>query len=375
MDCFDNIIGLSNVECECTEGGRPVDYDTSLSGLFISQLLDVDELDGLAGCERTFWDAMAEARFLAVKKFQEVFNANASAKARLLYPSYSGYLGRTNGTEKLVSAYDYAGLRIYTNGLKSGYWNLKSVVAHFEQTGTVTAGVFQRIGESAYQVGADITLNTVAGRPTETAVNRRYPLMDQFGGRADYFLAYIYDEGYRPIVSEINCGPCQNKFYPETSLSSWLPGTYKDHGLWHNYLAVGGFEADSMDDDIEVLNLSTLSNSVTRTTNGLAIQVELGCDLTAGLCGLVNNFDANPVAMSVATAIQLMSAVYLTEKRVYSTKANRNNLAGKEDNKKRAAGWEGDFYEIMKFLNATVSPEANDCLGCKPWSTIKPLLG
>ncbi len=375
-DCFEYIIGLSDRDCECNEGGRPEDYNESLSGLFISQLLPEEELESLAGCDRTFWDSLAEARFLAVRKVQEVFNANVLKKSRLLYPTYSGYLGKTNGSEKLVSTKDYAGLRIQTNGLKSGYINIKSVVANFEATGTVTAAIYQKIGDEAVQVGDDITLNTVANRPTETAVNRRLPLMDTYGGRAEYFLAYIYDEDFRPILSEVICGPCSGKFYPETNFTNWHPGGYTNpHGMWHNYLAVGGFTADSIAGDITIIDASELGTMVSRETNGLSLQIELGCDLIAGLCGLVNNFDSNPVAMSVATAVHLMSGVILVEKRVNSSLPNRGNITNKEGYKKLAAGWEDEFFGVMKFLTDSVSPEANDCLGCKPYSTIKPLLG
>jgi hypothetical protein len=105
--------------------------------------------------------------------------------------------------------------------------------------------------------------------------------------------------------------------------------------------------------------------------NGLSFEMELGCDMAAGLCAVVSGFDSNPWAMSAATAIQLAAASEIVHRRLTTSQLNRNNVVNREALQSAAERWEGQYAEILTYLSSNVPETVNDCLECKPKMTMQ----
>ena len=75
-DCYQDIIGLYNGDCDCLDG-RPLDYNVSDSGLYISDLLEPKFIDGLLNCDQgdSVWELMEIVRDLAIRYFIADSNA------------------------------------------------------------------------------------------------------------------------------------------------------------------------------------------------------------------------------------------------------------------------------------------------------------
>ena len=100
--------------------------------------------------------------------------------------------------------------------------------------------------------------------------------------------------------------------------------------------------------------------------NGLCLEIEVGCDMAQGLCGMVQAFGSNQYAMSVATAIQRRSAAYLIARRLNSSQPNRANAVNREHLVKTVGQWEGEYAEIVQWLSQNLPATSLDCFECQP---------
>ena len=331
-------------------------YNVSKSGLFITDLMPEEEIHGLQSCDKTIWDLYTKARQTAIKDFQAALNATMSSRYKAKAPAWRGYIGESKGSTYLTTASQYVGVRIRTNGMRSGYLKITRILAMFSATGTVTATVYDQHGNV---VAPAFSIDTLGGKQCITDVNLSLPLLGDFQQEQDYFLVYEYDANNRPKLNEINCG-CDG-WRPFRDVNNFPSGTiHPGHRGWHNFALVGGWTGDSVSD------FSSAPDVVSEYMNGVCLEVELGCDMAAGLCGMVDTFGANPFAMSVATAIQRKAAAWLVRRRLGTSLPNRNNMVNREDLGKLAQAWEAEYLEILNYLANNAPETASDCFECKP---------
>ena len=93
LDCLNNIIGLSDTDCNCWDSSKPVDFDTlneSLSGLYVSQpnTIPIRWTNGAADCENGgVWDLLIQARKDAVRDLVADFlAANSQVRKEQFLP-------------------------------------------------------------------------------------------------------------------------------------------------------------------------------------------------------------------------------------------------------------------------------------------------
>ncbi len=342
-------------------------YSQSDSGLFITDLLPEEEIAALASCDQTLWDLMEKSRSIAIKEFRAALGATLTRRYDPKFSAFDGNIGETKHTGYLASAKSYAGVRIRTNGMRSGYLKITNILALFETTGTVNITIYDSAGTV---VVPSFPITTVGGGKSVTPVDITLPLLGDFEHEQDYFIVYSYSGANRPALNKTYCG-CDRAFTPVTDVNTFTPAgydpafssakhQYRGRYAWHNFIMLGGWEGDS------VSGFSDAPDQVTEYMNGLCLQIEVGCDMARGLCGMVQTFGANEYAMSVATAIQRRAAAYLVERRLRSSQPNRANAVNRDELAKSAATWMAEFSEIVQWLSQNLPATSLDCFECKP---------
>lgn len=341
------------------------EYTQSDSGLYITDLLPEEEIDGLQGCDDTLWDLMVKARQVAISEFQAALNTTMTRRFKVKRQTFSGFVGEPKGAQYMATTPVYAGIRIRTNPIRSGYLKIKRIMAMFEATGTISCTIYNKAGVA---VSPSFNVSTLAGQRAVTDINMTLPLLADFETEQDYFLVYAFNPANKPKLNLTVCGCGINKFTPVTDVNNYPVLTdYTENRSWHNFFMCGGWEQDD-------LNFDNSPDQVAVYMNGLALEVEAGCDMAQGLCSMLGSFSANQYAMSVAMAIQRKSAAWLVKRRRSSSVPNRNNLIITEGLKADLERWEGEFAEIMQFLTSNIPANANDCLDCRARTTVQSIL-
>ncbi len=338
-------------------------YNVSGSGLYISDLMPEEEIAGLQACDETVWTLYQRAREIAIKDFVRDLNVSLQRRFKTRFPTWKDFIGNKKYEGRLTSSSAYAGVRIRTNGLRSGYLKITKIITLFEESGTLALTIYDQDGAV---VTPQFNVTTTAGAKSVTSVNILLPLRDDMTDEQDYYIVYEYDSGNKGALNKLYCAPCNAglRFSPTLNVETYslsgpnLPGNHAQ--AWHNFFAMGGWEGDSVTD------FSNSSDEMSQYLNGLGFEIETGCDMNAGLCSVVSGFDGNPWAMSAATAIQYRAAAWLVERRTNTSIVKRQNTVNKETILNAAEKWEGQYAEILTYLASNVPETVNDCLECKP---------
>ena len=332
---------LANVP---TAVGIPA-YSESDSGLYITDLLPEEEVAALAACDETLWDLFAKARDIAIKEFRSALNTTIARRFSPKLPAFRGSIGETTG-DYLTTTDAFAGVRIRTNAMKSGYLKISRIMALFQKSGTVTVTIYDQHGTVVVPAFA---ITTAAGGKAITEVNITLPLLGDFQAEQDYFVVYTYDPDNKPRQNKITCS-CNKTFTPTLSADGYSAHDrrrgqprYTGAQAWHNFVMVGGWTGDS------VADFSDAPDAVTPYLNGLVLDVEIGCDMSAGLCALVETFGANEHAMSAAMAIQRKAAAWLVNRRYTSSAPTRAGAVNREELMNAARRWEAEYSEIVNY--------------------------
>ena len=353
-------------------------YTESMSGLYITDLLPEEEIKGLEGCDKTIWDVISKARETAIKDFKGALNATLAQRYKVKYNTFKGFVGSDKNAGTLSTANQYAGIRIRTAGMRSGYLKITRIMTMFSAVGTITATVYkarimdEATGDTDLEVVVPAFTLSTANGPSITNVNIELPLLGDFSDCQDYLLVYEYDAGNAPRLNKLYCQPCSgNTVMPIDYNANNYPSLreYPAKIAWHNFFMIGGWEGDLAAGQTEI------PAQATEYLNGMSLEVEAGCDMSAGLCGMVETFGANPFAMGVATAIQRRAAAILMRKRLSSSQPNRNNAVNREGIEKEVRTWEAEYLEVVNYLSSNMPETANDCLECKPRVRTGGILG
>jgi len=335
------------------------DYNVSKSGLFLTDLLPVSTLQGLKTCSETMWQVLRNTKSLAIKETVQSLNAVMNRKNSKRHKEYQGFIGG-DGDSYLTSTKTYAGIRIRTNPVRSGYLRINAIATQFQASGTVNLTIYSGDGTV---MTTQIALRTVAGKKTINKVGLTLPMLSDFDECQDYYLLYSFDADNKPRLNKTFCPGCnKNVVAPITyvnhyGLTTEWPTDYRGPFAWNNYLIVGGVETDNVGD------FSDMPDVVSNYMNGLQLDVEIGCDLSDGLCRMIEG--DSPQKAAFASALSHRWASLVVDYKNSDANANRANVAKGEEHKSLASQWEGLFAEEMNYLSETSGDIENDCLVCK----------
>lgn len=363
LDCWDNIIGLSQSECECHSLCRPADYNYSQSGLFIGDIEPLNNIEGLQDCDNDcFWEIMEKARNNAVRQFQSDVLALLLKDYRLKRPLYKGGIGYLKNTQDINISSTYAGIRICCADIISGTLTIKRIGTLFNYTGNLTVTIYNNKNEI---IGVPIVLSVVANTHTQNGCNIQLPLHDDYLDHLEYNIVYSLGGLQAPRNNTVhcNCGSirpvydaCNPNFYKD------YPKKYK----WANWVIIGGFFKNDLDFQDVCCNASN-------NMYGLTLDVELRCNINELLCMDELDFQSDPLAASMAFAILYRSAFLVGNAILGTDLLNRQTMVNREELENFQKEWNRDYNDITRYVADNIDISKNDCFACKEKQQIQKL--
>ena len=120
-------------------------------------------------------------------------------------------------------------------------------------------------------------------------------------------------------------------------------------------------------------DLSSITNCEDTTDsymNGLTFQCEFKCKVNDVLCDEYLDFEANPLALSMAHAVNYKAGELLMNKIQMSPNLNRENMINTEAMDAARPVYIQKYEDILKYVIDTVDVTATDCLECREWLNV-----
>ena len=350
-DCYDQIIGLYNGDCDCLDG-RPLDYNESDSGLYISDLLEPKFIDGLLNCDQgdSVWEMMEDVRDLSIRYFIADSNALLLKSNKLKRNPFKGGIGLSTYTkDRTLTALDYAGVRLYSPLIRSGFIKIKKIGLLLNTTTAINLFIYNRNGELLHTIPLNATANV---HTINDITDITLPLYDEHLDYIEYHIFYQVN-GFQPKNNQLHaCSTCQ-KHKP-----GWGHWYYDHKHPWIHWVNVAGFNSTGLPDfDTTLTGYDYL--------NGLTFQVEIGCMVGEVFCKDALDFDSNTLAAAMAVAIQHKAGIEFISKVLRSQNLNRHILAWREQLTKDRDEWVKTYQDMITYISDNIDIEANDCFECK----------
>ena len=351
--CFDYIIGLYNGDCDCLTG-RPSDYNESDSGLYMSDLIEPKVINGLLNCDQgaSVWELMSVTQAQAINYFIAESNTLLMKANKLKRLPYYGGVGMSTFTKDLtITNGYYAGVRLISPLIRSGYLKIKKIGLLLNQTTALNLVIYDRTGTVLHTLALNATANvhTVNTLPAVITL----PLYDAYLDYIEYFFVYQL-AGFEPKNNGIySCSACQKSHF------GWMDFEHSHKLPWHSWINVGGFTSNGLPDFD-----STAQG--TESMNGLTFDIELGCKVEEVFCKDALDFQGNYLARAMAIAIQMLSAALFVDKILLSPNLNRMQMINHEQLTASSLEWKGKYAEMINFIVDNTDVEAlSDCYECR----------
>lgn len=356
FECYNNIVGFTSRECDCTSSGRPADYNESKSGLYIDDLAPIDRLVNLAPCDSDMWKILTAARGNAIKKLVADSNALLASKYSLKRQSaHNQFIGEIKSNELVNHEKSYSVVRIVCSPIRGGRMIIRNVGVLSEDPGDIQFKILNNLGDV---VQALTNIESVVSNKYKTAtIDLELPLYSKYVDQLEYYVMIL--DTWQLKATKVNCG-CGN-FTPSFNTDNPYYnaiGTHKNYE-WADYVIVGGHQVDSESE------LDDLPNKTGNDMWGIGLEIDFSCKVNEVICEKTLDFQGNPLAMSLALAVNYLSAVNVGEAIIKSDLLNRANMLGIEEWEDSIVVWNEKYNEHINYIVSNVDHTANDCLTCK----------
>lgn len=306
MSCFDNVIGLSNRDCNCLPA-KPGDFSTlnaTKSGYYVDNskwtvTLNDDIFDDCSSSG--IWQTLKESRDEAIVDL----NAHLLSEIGNYQTPRYGNIKDTIGEKQKYTlninqlSRDYLGLKIRPISARGSVLTIRSLGLAIAEAGTYNVKLIKEDGTELFNQDVTGGSNNV----TEVSVTWKH----RFTKMENLYLVYDRQDGF-PINSELYCPTCDNsKPYYTTQLH------------------VRGVQSDGV-------TMTNLAESVQGNYSyGLFVDFTYQCDYLDWLCDMYDDFwSTTQFGTLYAKCLQLYSSYYLNEKIIKSNKINYYTLTDGE---------------------------------------------
>ena len=367
--CLEHVVGLSQTICDCWDTDKPVDFNTSLSGLYVSDLVPIETTQSAADCERGgVWDLMQTARANAIKTFLADLPANLSLRNENRFNNFKGFAGSARFNSSLVTLTpgSFLGLTIKPYNIKGGKIVLDGIELALDNIATPLAvDVYVYSSVDLYTPIATTTVNLTDAN-TLTPADFAVPLVIDCGNTdaqgyttndpdLEYYVVYQLPANARyvnnPIIEAKTacCGRAKT-----------VAG--RDSYPWLSYMEMSGIESPA------VADLFAAPRNTTTAANGLRLKMQTYCDGLGWLCGL--SYDPNGAnyaeySRGVAYCLQQLIAAELCKLILQSGNINSMIIWSKERLMGMANHYKKNYMETALWVAANYPPNLVDCYSCK----------
>jgi len=356
--CYDFIIGLSQTVCDCWDDGKPSDYNTSESGLFLADLDPIASIEGLANCENSdVWNILDTARENAIMQFIADTNARLIKDNKFKRPQFSGLIGEKKKTAYLTPSKTYIGTRFVTPIIKSGVAKITNIGIWLDVSATFNLVIYNNYNE----VIKTQSITSIAGTYANNVVDIELPL--EVEGREYVEYIFVYEStGKKPANSQLKCSVC-GAFKPSFNILSpyYNQGLKDKRYMWQLWCMLGGFYSDTLD-------FSDLDDTADNYTNGLFFDVQFKCNVNEVLCKDALNYTVNPLAAAMAHAILYKAAEIVIRQMISPTKIHQKIAMNQETLAQFMVDYRDKYKEMLDYIVSEADITGNDCLECRDLS-------
>lgn len=358
FECYDNTIGFTEFDCGCHTTGRPEDYNTSKSGLFLDELASIGQLI-TNECDKDMWTVLKSCMSVGTKKF--VSESNALLKKHFTVkkqPAINQIIGQIKAKDTYTPYKNYAVIRIACNPIKGGYFTFKDLGTLFEATEAFTVSLYDNV--TGFIV--DMEVNSTANVLAKNAVAVEYPLYSKYVSCLEYYLVYQFDENNRPKNNKVRCS-CGGVNLNYNTATPYFHGGYKA-APWTSYVMVGSNTINSLTE------LDDLPASASNNMLGLVLDLDFKCKINEVVCKDALDFEGNPLAMSIAFCIQYAVGVEVANRVIKNPMLVPQQLLDLDTWRENREEWQENYNEHLNYIIPKINLQATDCLGCKDLFTV-----
>ncbi len=336
MECLEPLIGITRDQHNCEDA--PVGYDTSYSGYYLD-----DDLDIKWHQDSGIFDDLARDKTDGINQFITDYAASLMNHNDKRYREWAGLLGQPKRNQALQNYADgEVGIRVKSGEIRGSVLVVHSVSYYSSVNGNSVQG---RIVDGEDNEVGTFEVDKVAGAKTTHEFETPLVLpLTKNGQCVDYF--FVYDtEGVAPQDIKVQaacCGRTRSKPY-------------------RKFADVWGFDATN--DYLDTSQTSTYSF-------GLSIDAEFRCTFTDWLCQSVKK-TLTPYMRVVSKTIQMYAANEFITRIINSNKINQFTLLRKENLYGIRNHNNKEIGDRLEWLAMNVPAEELDCANCKGSNRIK----
>lgn len=345
-DCLANIVGLTDIDCNCYEGDQPVDWDdlnASETGFYLTDpefgFPIVEEINGTGNCgSGTVFDMLEKARTKALNAFRADLGAAIMRRHRNAV-QFRGTIGKLNSGGLVTIPNTYAGVQILPRPIHGAKFYLEAIYLGLNVSDTVTVTIASNEDEVDTPLFTPQTVNiaTTANKYTRHALATPIEL-DFWRMTAPqelrYFIYYTPPAGSKAMSNTFTC--CGNK-----------PN-------WRRHMEVYGLATDDL----------TQAGGMLASANGIVLEGYTLCSEVDWLCRL-DSIGGYSTKQLVGRAVQHKGGAFLVSGVLDSQQINRFTLKPKEELYARRDYLQKEYMNAVDWIANNLPIEAMDCLECK----------
>jgi hypothetical protein len=355
LTCFENIVGLSNIECPCDTASDIEGSEISNSGLFVSDLVPLQLAGAASRCdENSAWKMLDNARREAVLYTFSDFSNKFLQRTNLKRPVYNGTIGDANGADWWKPTKSKIVYRVHCCPIECGVLRLKGLGLIGNYTGNVVLKVYDSLGvEKGSLTIAAQNNQHIKGSFTNAL---ELPLKIEGASSTDYFIVIEnLPPQYQVKKNKISCG-CGG-CYPSFNCNQVRfddTGCNTPKSSWARWIQVGTYETDTLD-------FFNPINAMQAHGAGITLDCEIKCNLSDMLCKHPFDFENDAVSLSLAHAVNYKAAQKVIDKVLNSGDINRYTMLDGANLAARAADYENRYNVQMSYITSNIALDTCNC--------------
>lgn len=331
-DCLNNLIGLTDIECDCLP--EIDESNTSESGKYITSAkgFNVDVVN-VKDCDDDIWDILTRAKQQAIEQIEIDLTRCLDGQAKKKYNSCKGLLvsQKSYGSQPTT---DYIALTIKPKGLLGTCLNITSLGLQALSPGTIEWQILTNQNAEVVDSG---TFDVVANSINNNKVDISLDLTGEGCIDLEYYLVYKLN-GVQVKPNKIWCKPCGGGKSP----------------CYDSFYSIDGYVGD------DTTNIADWTKT-TNVANGMLINGEVGCYVE--ICDYLVS-DKNPLYGFITMALVNKAAELAYYRIIHSSSFNRVTTIDMDSIKSQLVDYARWYDEGMQYICQEISSQGHPCLVC-----------